>query len=221
MKKVLLLLSLAVVSATLFNGCSKDDDTTAPVITILGDNPYVISSIGTAFVEPGFTATDDNDGTLTSSVNVDDSELNVDSAGTYEIHYEVTDAAGNTTDAHREVIVKNTLETTVYKGIYTVSEVCPATSNYSDTISYSSTINGRIKFTRFANYLNGRVVADINGGTINIPTQTVVCGQAPAPSRQFSGSGTISTVAGVTSISITYTEITNGTTNTCTGSYTK
>jgi hypothetical protein len=224
MKNLFLLIGAVALTATLFTGCSKDDDTEAPVVTLSGANPYIITAIGDSYVEPGYSSTDNEDGNITTGVVVDDSELNEDSAGTYEIHYTSTDAAGNVADVHREVIVKNTLETTVYKGIYTISEVCggPA-SNYGDTLSYSNAINGRIFFKRFANYLNGRVYADINisSGTVNIPTQSVVCGAAPAPTRQFSGSGTISTVSGITSMSITYTEVTNGTTTTCTGSYTK
>lgn len=217
-------MGIVALSAALFTGCSKDEDTESPVITLSGANPLTLTSIGETYIEPGYTSSDNEDGNITAGVVVDDSQLDEDSAGTYVINYTSTDAAGNVGNATREVIVKNTLEATVYKGIYSISEVCggPA-SNYGDTLSYSNTINGRIFFKRFANYLNGRVYADINisSGTVNIPTQSVVCGAAPAPTRQFSGSGTISTVAGVTSMSITYTEVTNGTTTTCTGSYTK
>ena len=44
-------------------------DTTAPVITLLGDNPMTIE-VGSTFTDPGATATDNYDGDLTSSIVV-------------------------------------------------------------------------------------------------------------------------------------------------------
>lgn len=210
MKKVLLLLSFAVLTATLFNGCSKDDDTTAPVITLLGNNPLVLSAIGTAYVEPGFTATDDNDGTLTSSVNVDDSELNEDSTGTYEIHYSVTDAAGNAADMHREVIVKNSADALAGTYGVLIQQTGSADYNYSEAIKMSATVNNRIIFGKFGNYDNAdnKVYAIVNlvGGTISIPSQTVNNCGTPAGNRTFIGTGTIATAGGTTTIIISVTE---------------
>lgn len=217
------LLCLVAGSLALVNGCKKDADTTAPVITLTGANPYVISSIGTSFVEPGYSATDDNDGNVTSTVVVDASAFNKDSAGTYEIHYTATDKAGNTSEQTREVVVNNTLETTGYKGSYSVQDVTPGQSptNYSDVITYSNIVNGRIWIAKFGDYQNGKVYADISGGTVTVPVQNVVCGTTPAPSRQFSGSGTINTAGGTTTMVINFTEVTNGTTTNSVDTYTK
>lgn len=68
-------------------------DTVAPQITLSGDNPLDLAR-GTAFVEPGYVATDDMDGDISGSVTVTGS---VDHAtvGTYTLHYNVSDAAGN------------------------------------------------------------------------------------------------------------------------------
>jgi hypothetical protein len=107
MKKVLLLLSLVVVTSSVFTGCSKDDDTEAPVVTILGDNPYKLA-VGSSFDasnDPGATASDNEDGNLTSSINKDYSELDLANAGEYEVHYEVRDNAGNFSDNHRIMYV--------------------------------------------------------------------------------------------------------------------
>ncbi len=107
MKKVILLLSLAVITSALFTGCSKDDDTEAPVVTVLGDNPYklAVESTFDASNDPGATASDNEDGSVTSSINTDYSELDLSNAGEYEVHYEVRDQAGNFADNHRVMYV--------------------------------------------------------------------------------------------------------------------
>ncbi len=216
--KISVLVSMVAIA---FFSCSKDEDTTAPAIVLTGGT-YIIENIGDAYVEPGFSASDNEDGNITARVTVT-SEVNKDSAGTYEIHYEVTDNAGNAADVHRVVIVQNTLETNTpqYKGIFSVNEVCTGPSNYNDTISFSATVNNRVWFTRFANYKNGRAYANINSaGVVSMPAQTVFCGN-PAADRLFSGTGSIITSSGVTTMVINMSETTNGTTITCTETYTK
>ncbi len=78
-------------------------DTTRPVITLLGKNPDSLLLNG-SYVDPGFTANDNIDGDLTSSVTftsfVDSSKVN-----TYGILYSVKDKAGNTGSAVRSVVV--------------------------------------------------------------------------------------------------------------------
>jgi ELWxxDGT repeat protein len=78
-------------------------DTTPPAITILGDNPFT-TAVNTAYVEFGATATDNIDGTLTSSITTT-STVDIHTAGTYSVTYSVTDAALNTAIATRTVIV--------------------------------------------------------------------------------------------------------------------
>lgn len=80
-------------------------DQTIPVITLVGDNPLAWT-LEDPWVDPGATAEDDVDGTITDDIVVDDSELDVDTAGTYEVHYDVSDAAGNAaTRVTRSVVV--------------------------------------------------------------------------------------------------------------------
>ena len=71
-------------------------DTTPPVITLTGANPLTIV-IGTAYAEPGATATDnvDNDATITSAIMIDASAVDINTAGTYSVTYNVSDNAGN------------------------------------------------------------------------------------------------------------------------------
>ncbi len=68
-------------------------DITAPTITLLG-NVDITMPFNSAYVEPGYNATDNVDGDITSKVIVT-STLNTTKAGTYHIHYDVADDAGN------------------------------------------------------------------------------------------------------------------------------
>jgi hypothetical protein len=85
--------------------CKKDN--TPPVITILGNNPYIycIQIPETPpYTDPGATALDDEDGDITSSITTT-SDVDVNASGNYHVNYTVTDKAGNTTQASREVQV--------------------------------------------------------------------------------------------------------------------
>jgi len=103
------------------NGNANANDTTPPVITLLGDNPVHIS-VGGEFIEPGVNVTDNaglpNDCSLsntrcwTTYVNGIKQEANADTITTgtqttYIITYEARDAAGNSATARRSVIVGN------------------------------------------------------------------------------------------------------------------
>jgi hypothetical protein len=92
---------ILLLGALLFTGCKKDK--TAPEITLLGFNPYTVC-VGSPYNDPGATAVDDEDGDITDKINV---VVNVDTSQESEgtVTYEVSDEAGNTTTAVREVIV--------------------------------------------------------------------------------------------------------------------
>jgi hypothetical protein len=82
-------------------------DKTAPVITLLGNNPMTIT-VGGNYVEAGATASDKGTGTtvdVTSDI-VTTGTVNTNVAGTYRILYRVTDAAGNTGTKTRIVTVQ-------------------------------------------------------------------------------------------------------------------
>ena len=79
-------------------------DTTAPVITITGDNPATVE-LGTTYTDAGANA--DGGETVTSTGTVDTSTV-----GAYTITYSATDAANNTGTATRTVnVVDSTLST--------------------------------------------------------------------------------------------------------------
>ncbi|WP_065429045.1 MULTISPECIES: immune inhibitor A domain-containing protein [unclassified Bacillus (in: firmicutes)] len=80
-------------------------DADVPVITLEGDNPFVIQA-GTEYVEPGFAANDNVDGDVTSSVEVTGLEsLDVTKPGEYVLTYTVSDTAGNSGEVQRKIHV--------------------------------------------------------------------------------------------------------------------
>lgn len=76
-------------------------DRVAPVLSILGDNPLRIK-INSTFTDPGVTALDALDGTITVTAT---GSVDTDTAGTYTRTYVATDAAGNTATTTRTVEV--------------------------------------------------------------------------------------------------------------------
>jgi hypothetical protein len=77
-------------------------DTTPPVLTVSGNNPYYVE-VGTTYTDPGATA----DGGET--VTVDTGGLDTTTIGTYTITYSATDSSDNTGTATRTVIVQDTI----------------------------------------------------------------------------------------------------------------
>ena len=99
MKKLLyLVLSVFIIA------CNNDDnDSTAPVVTLIGESSITVSQSST-YVDAGATATDNQDGDLTSSI-VTTSNVDTSILGTYTVVHSVSDAAGNVGSASRQVDV--------------------------------------------------------------------------------------------------------------------
>ena len=72
-------------------------DNTPPVIELLGDNPLIVE-VGSAFSEPGYRATDNVDGDVTASVQVQGA-VDTSTTGTYRLSYTAVDQAGNRSQA--------------------------------------------------------------------------------------------------------------------------
>jgi hypothetical protein len=80
-------------------------DSQPPAITLLGDNPTMIYEHETYF-DAGATAFDAIDGNISSQLVIDMSGVIVSVAGSYQVTYEVSDAAGNSApQAVRTVVV--------------------------------------------------------------------------------------------------------------------
>jgi len=76
---------------------------TPPVLTILGANPLTLT-VNTVFTDPGATATDAQDGDLTSHI-IASSTVSTTTIGTYSVSYTVTDSGGLTATSTRVVNV--------------------------------------------------------------------------------------------------------------------
>ena len=230
MKKNFFPLCLAmcfVLSAFLIQSCKTDDDddnnntpdadVTPPVITINNNTDtynWVTQFSTTVYSDQGATATDAHDGAITVTVT---GTVNMNQAGAYTLTYSATDAAGNHATATRTVNVDGAK---YVAGSYTVEDFTGAVSNgsYPESLTASVTTPDSLHFSKFAFYVNAAVDATVQGTTITVPSQTVVCGN-PAASRTFSGSGTFTN--GFTSFTINYTETTGGSTVNGHGVYTK
>jgi sulfatase modifying factor 1 len=78
-------------------------DTTDPVITLIGDNNFT-QPLNTAWAEPGYDVNDTLDGNLTTSVSITGT-VDVNTTGVYTLTYTVADTAGNEVNASRVVNV--------------------------------------------------------------------------------------------------------------------
>ena len=78
-------------------------DTTPPVITLLGANPFT-NFINTAFVNPGATATDIYAGNLTGAIVVTGT-VNTNVLGSYTLTNTVNDGNGNSASTNRIVVI--------------------------------------------------------------------------------------------------------------------
>lgn len=79
-------------------------DTQVPSLVLDGSDKVSLTK-GSKYTEPGFSATDNYDGDITSHVTVD-GEVDVNKAGEYTLTYTVSDSSGNTSTLTRKVTVK-------------------------------------------------------------------------------------------------------------------
>jgi hypothetical protein len=208
MKKSIALAALVAVSSLFIIGCSKDD-TEAPIISLIGSNPFQLEMLQT-YSEPGATADDNEDGDISSSINVDASEIENRLPGTYNVYYSVSDAAGNPADAIREVVVFATngaLAKTynVVDSVFTTSGIfVPPVFSYTQTLTASgSDVNS---YSLFANYtgLTPAITTTVNGnGTITLGSQTATAGNGD--SHTFSGTAQVTTGG----FRLVYTDVNN------------
>ncbi len=89
--------------ANLPNSPTFTIDTTAPVVTLSGSSTVTMSQSG-VFSDSGASWTDLVDG-AGDILNFNSGTLDVNTVGTYVVHYEYTDAAGNTGSVSRTVDV--------------------------------------------------------------------------------------------------------------------
>jgi hypothetical protein len=118
-------------------GPSGNDDTTAPVITLIGDSSIVLNE-GDTYVELGATASDNVDGDISANIVIDNSSVNTAVPAMYFVSYNVSDAAGN-----------NALEVLRTVTVQSVSTAVPLQINGVVDMG-SSAVNLQINFGAWA-----------------------------------------------------------------------
>ena len=150
MKKTLYLLS--VLFTSLIVSCGGDDDpipapvvvtpevvipdTGAPTITLVGSSTINIEE-GDSYTDAGASASDEVDGDISSSITTSGS-VDASTPGTYTLTYSVSDAAGNSVELTRTIIVAVATKITALAATGRVSEQTPEQAR--------STINGKWNF---------------------------------------------------------------------------
>ena len=135
-------LVISFATLLLLGGCggSSNNDVTAPVISLEGAASVSLEA-GTAYTDAGATATDNIDGSITSSI-VTVNPVDIDTVGTYTVTYNVSDAAGNAATA-----VTRSVEVVepVLTGYFTDSAVEGLTYK-TDTQSGVTDLNGAFTY---------------------------------------------------------------------------
>lgn len=168
----------------------------APNITILGSNPITIQA-GFEYVDAGATATDAEDGNLTSSI-IKTSNVNTSLIGNYTVVYSVNDSAGNIVTATRNVSVVDTTSpiitlngagsiTITQNGTYTEFGAT-ALDNYDGSISVI--ITGSVNTSVLGNYTITYTAIDSHGNSA-IPITRIVHVVSGSSSSSSSTSRTI------------------------------
>lgn len=104
--KIFIIIAAVCLMSFACGGGGGGGDSTAPVITFLGDNSVVVFQ-GETYQDAGATAVDDTDGTVAVAVSGTVDTLIV---GTYPLIYTATDEAGNIATVTREVeVIVNTI----------------------------------------------------------------------------------------------------------------
>jgi hypothetical protein len=222
MKKIVLLLTaIVLISSTAFFTACDTEDLSNPVIT-LTDGTDVDVILGATWTEPGFTATDDEDGDITASVTVTGT-VNTALTGNYDLVYTVTDVAGNVGTITRTVRVYNESET--WAGTYSAVDTEDGTVYPAETrtVNVSTTVNNRLFLIKFSGRTDADCYANTNttANTITLPPQNFICGSSPQQDMTFAGSGNLNTTTTVMTISYTVGLTGSSTSLNCSTVYTK
>lgn len=210
------MLALTLVGGFLFVTSCVEDDLLAPVITLEGANPDSVA-LGDAYTEPGATAEDVEDGTI-STIEVDVSALDENTVGSYDITYSATDEAGNVGTATRTINVY--AEASDYAGTYDVHEDCGPDGefDYSATVAASAT-SGQVIITNLGDFSPAAVVEMTFSG----PTGSDLAIDDSDGGLDFTGDGALD--MGTTTameFTVTYTTIEPGVdTFNCVATFTK
>ncbi|TBM99356.1 DUF5011 domain-containing protein [Hyunsoonleella flava] len=186
------------------NLTTVEQDTTAPVITLVGTSPIDLN-VGDTYTEQGATATDNIDGDITANIVIGGDIVDTNTAGTYVVTYNVSDNAGNTaTQVTRtvNVIPDTTAPVITLVGASTIDldvggtyteQGATATDNIDGDISANIVIGGDVVDTNIGGtYVVTYDASDASGNPATQVTRTVnVIPDTTAPAITLVGASTI------------------------------
>jgi hypothetical protein len=157
-------------------------DTAPPVIALLGAEIATLE-VGTPYVEPGYTATDNYDGDIAGSVAVTGS-VNHATLGSYGLRYNVSDSSGNPAEEKSRTV--NVVDTTppeiTLLGDHPMTLECgtaysepgyTATDNYDGDITGSVVVRGGVDHTAPGTDVLVYSVSDSSGNPAEEKSRTV------------------------------------------------
>ncbi|QSE96430.1 immunoglobulin-like domain-containing protein [Fulvivirga lutea] len=176
-------------------------DTTPPVITLNGDATVAVVT-GEEYVELGAIAIDNIDGDISGNIIIDNSALDINTEGSYEVTYNVTDAAGNAADeVIRTVIVS---DADLVKPVITLSGDNPfkfitgdtfndpgatAADNIDGDITGDIVVSGNVDANTAGTYTLTYNVSDAAGNAADPVTREVVVGLVNGDFQTGDGTG--------------------------------
>jgi cytochrome c peroxidase len=186
-------------------------DTTRPVITLIGSAQMNIMQ-GTAFNDPGASASDDRDGNLTGSISRSGT-VNTSKVGSYALSYNVNDAAGNparsvtrtvnvtlSADTTKPVITLNGNQTmTIVQGASFSDPGATASDNRDGNISNAIAKSGSVNTANVGSYTLSYNVSDAAGNkaaTVTRRVNVILGADNTSPSITLLGNKTMSIVQG-------------------------
>ncbi len=150
-------------------------DTTAPAITLTGDATMTVSA-GSAFTDPGATATDLVDGAIAVTIS---GTVNTAVPGSYTVTYTAADAKGNSASATRTVTVRDTTAPVLTLPAPVAGEATgPAGAPVSYAASALDAISGAVT----------PACSPASGSTFPLGTTNVTCSATDAAGNTASGS---------------------------------
>jgi len=174
-----------------------------PKIELLGDNPMVVEA-GTGFNDPGWTATDRQDGDLTEKVKVRGS-VDIRKPRVYPLVYRVKDSSGHEAKVTRTVKVVDTTapvislkgDSVVILGVDNAYEEpgYGADDNYDGDLTGKVKVKGSVNETKPGEYKLAYSVTDSSGNEGKV-TRTVRVVDITAPVITLSGADVMTVEVG-------------------------
>ena len=178
----------------------------APEITLVG-NENMLVEYDSTFTDPGATASDAEDGDLTSSITTSGT-VDTSTLGTYTITYSVEDASGNTVSIDRTISVVDSTKPVItltgganidvfVDSTYTDAGATAADA-YDGDITDDIVATGTVDTATAGTYFIVYQVTDSNGNDADAVTRQINVVDAAAPTITITGDATINIEAGGT-----------------------